>query len=282
MKIGGKEIKPAYLIGGGAALVGGYIFWKRQASGAAAAGTAAASTSTASAIDPLTGLPVSQDNVTDPVTGMTYLQEAQEYGSVSAAEEAVSTGGSYGAYGQSGYGIDSGYPSSGYSGTTPSPTGTTYTTDSQWASAVQAGLVGVGYSATDIAAALGLYFAGHPVSSTQATILQVALAEYGPPPVGTYTIITSPSGPGPTGGGSIAGLKASAKFDNVTATWDAVCGATSYNVTVTDHQGAKQLASGTTAGTSYTARGLPQKTSIAVHVTAQPGGQTGVAYTTTQ
>src|SRR5215469_1554067 len=41
-------------------------------------------------INPVTGLAYSQDTATDPVTGLPYLSEAEQYGSVQAAEAAVS------------------------------------------------------------------------------------------------------------------------------------------------------------------------------------------------
>jgi hypothetical protein len=192
MKIGGHQINNWYLIGGGAAILGGYLYWRHEAKASASANSSSADSS---GIDPVTGLPYSEDDTVDPLTGMTYLAEAQEYGSVSAAEAALSASQ---ADGEAGYSGDSGidYPST--SGTTGS-TGTTYQTNAQWASAVQAGLVGVGYSSESIATALGQFFASMPESSTSAGIMQVALAEFGPPPQGTYTIITSPTGPSPTG-----------------------------------------------------------------------------------
>lgn len=276
MKIGGKTIDNKYLIGGGALLVGGYIYWKKQASASAAANTAASSSTSATAIDPLTGLPYSEDSTIDPMTGMTYLQEAQQYGSVSAAEAALSSGASgYGGYG----GYSAYYPSSSSAPSPSSPAG--YTTNAQWAQAVTAGLVSLGYTATDIASALGLYFQAHPLDSTQAGIVQAAVAEYGPPPVGTFQIITTPGSPPPPGGGNLT-VHASARSTNVTGTWGAVSGATSYNVVVTTGKGSQQVASATVTGTSYTAGHLQEKTSYAIHVTAEPGGQTGVGYTSTQ
>ena len=112
-----------------------------------------------SAIDPVTGLPYSQDNPIDPLTGQAYLTEAQPYGSVSAAEQAYAASSS----------LD--YSAClrdrrrrrrlvvGGQNLVPSNTvqGTTYASNSAWAQAVEAGLSDVGYSSTDIAAALGRY-----------------------------------------------------------------------------------------------------------------------------
>ena len=160
---------------------------------------AAASSSSASdpsAIDPVTGLPYSQDQVTDPLTGLTYLAEAQQYGSVAAAEQALSA--SSAANDTSGY---AGYTGSSASSGTITTTPAGYATNAQWAQAVQAGLTGIGYTASDVSAALGLYLASLPETSAQAGIVDTALAEYGPPPAGSFTVIlAAPSGP--TGSGS--------------------------------------------------------------------------------
>lgn len=188
--------------GGKVAVVGGstiavYLAWrykKNHSAGAAATDP--------NAIDPVTGLPYSQDNVTDPATGQTYLQEAQAYGSVAAAEQAL------GASGAGGIGAGIGYTGGGsYSpggttggGVSTDVTSTGYSSNAQWAAAVQAGLTSIGYSATDVAAALGLYLAGLPLTAAQAGIIQTALAEYGPPPSGSFTVNLAPS-TGPTGSG---------------------------------------------------------------------------------
>jgi hypothetical protein len=211
MKIAGHEINNWWLIGGGGGLVLVIYLYKRGSSSSNSSTTAANS---ASAIDPVTGLPYSEDSQIDPLTGMTYLAEAQEYGSVSAAEAAVSSGSAYG----SSYGADN-----GYSGTAGYPTlnatggttvnGTSYATNAAWSQAVTTGLVGLGYSAADVSAALGLFFAGQPLGVapdgvSYATIVQAAEAEFGLPPQGTYQIIAAPTGStgaGTTGGGSTTG-----------------------------------------------------------------------------
>lgn len=213
MKIGGHEINNWWLIGGGVAVVGGYLFWKHEANSSAASSS---SSSDSSAIDPVTGLPYSEDNTVDPATGLTYLAEAQEYGSVQAAEEMVTSGSAY--YGDTGTGdIDTGNPYPSTSTSTGS-TATTYTTNAQWASAVQAGLVGVGYSSESIGTALGQYFAQMPENATSAGIMQVALAEFGPPPQGTYSIIPEPGGggTGQTVGGYQAYAPGGKRLDQLT------------------------------------------------------------------
>lgn len=85
VKIFGHEISTpaAAAIAGGSGLAIWFAYKQHKAS------QAASSASSPSAINPVTGLPYSEDNQIDPLTGQAYLQEAQEYGSVSAAEQAV-------------------------------------------------------------------------------------------------------------------------------------------------------------------------------------------------
>jgi Fibronectin type III domain len=84
MELAGKKIPKWAVIGGAGAVVAGGIYAYKRSSN-----SSSSSASTATGIDPVTGLPYSEDQTTDPVTGQTYLSEAQEYGSVSAAEAAL-------------------------------------------------------------------------------------------------------------------------------------------------------------------------------------------------
>lgn len=189
--IAGRKVNNWYVVGGvvGAGFV--IYLWKKNINGAAAS-----SSGTASTIDPVTGLPYSQDNQIDPLTGMTYLAEAQEYGSVSAAESAMSSAnGLYSSQGYAGNGYvgTAGYPTSNVLGT-GSVTSTNYATNAAWAQAVTAGLTALGYSSTDVSTALGLYFQDQPLGTlsdgaSAYSIVQAAVAEYGPPPVGSYSIV---------------------------------------------------------------------------------------------
>jgi hypothetical protein len=194
----------ATAIAGGSGLAVYFAYKQHKAS------QAGSGASNPSAIDPVTGLPYSQDNVTDPLTGQTYLAEAQQYGSVAAAEQATAAsssaslqsayGGSYGG----GYGYGSSTGLVGSSGTTQISSGG-YASNAAWAQAVTAGLTNLGYTSTDISAALGLYLGGLPLTNlpdgqSAASIVEAALAEYGPPPVGSYTPVMP--GSGSTGSGS--------------------------------------------------------------------------------
>lgn len=210
-EIGGKKINKWWLIGGaGGAVLVFYLYKKNQSS---------SSSSGSNAIDPLTGMPYSQDSQIDPLTGMSYLSEAQQYGSVQAAENAVASGSAYGSGYTSGGGFAGG--SSGtagfgsLSGSTTQQASGSFDTNAQWAQTVTTGLTQLGYSSTDVSAALGLYLSGLPLGTapdgvSYLTIVQAAVAEFGPPPVGTFQIIgsntnsTPPPGQGsppPDGGG---------------------------------------------------------------------------------
>lgn len=207
----------------GVVAVGGALWWRSRSSSAssASAGTTAGGT------DP---------NATDPATGLTYAEETAQYGSPAAAEQALSGGGAGGS------GLGYGYPAGGGYGYNPAPAASTYTSNAQWAQAAEAGLTGLGYNAVTVGAAIGRYLASLPLSSQQATIVQTAVAEYGPPPVGTFAIIAAPSAPGPTDTGkavpkSAPGSVTVSAGKTTTVSWSAVTGATGYEVDLTTSQG---------------------------------------------
>lgn len=156
-----------------------------------ASGTASSSNSGATGTDPVTGLPFSQDDTTDPITGQTYLAEAQQYGSVAAAEAAVSAWGQSTATG-SGIPVNPASPAS--SGSINTPVGSSvYTSNAAWAQAATAGLTDVGYPATDVSSALGAYLTQTPLTPAQATLVKTAIAEYGPAPIGNLQVILIPN-----------------------------------------------------------------------------------------
>lgn len=183
---------------GAVALLAAILYWRHAASSK----TTASSSADPNAIDPLTGMPFAQDQTTDPLTGLTYLSEAQQYGSVAAAEAAFSGATSGQGY-SAGYGASSGgtagYPTSNVGTST---TGNGFATNAQWSQAVTAGLAQLGYDPQAIGAALGAFFAQMQLTSDQAAIVQAAEAEFGPPPQGTYAIVTAPSSGGSGGSGS--------------------------------------------------------------------------------
>lgn len=185
--IGGKKFPKwgiyASVIGGIGVL--GYALYAKHKSGT----SSTSSTSTSTGIDPVTGMDYSQDNQVDPATGMTYLSEAQEYGSVQAAESGFASGG-YGGY--SSYGMGS-YDTGSLQYVPNTSTGENYATNAQWAQAVEAGLSDIGYSQTDVAAALGRYLSNLSLTSDQASIIEAGIAEYGNPPSGSFQIHLAPA-----------------------------------------------------------------------------------------
>ena len=65
----------------------------------------------------------------------------------------------------------------------------TPTTNAAWSQYVQQQLGTIGYDPETVAGAIGAYLSQIPLTATQAGIVQVALAECGPPPQGEYSII---------------------------------------------------------------------------------------------
>jgi hypothetical protein len=193
-----------YIVIGGGALIAVFAViqrhkstgsWNPLSTGTAANSTPAPGSTAASGTDPITGMPYSDDNATDPQTGLQYLAEADQYGSVAAAEASVS---SFGQSTATGSGIPVNPASPASSGTINTPVGTNiYTSNAAWAQAATAGLVSVGYDGPTVANALGGYLTQKPVTPAQISIINTAIAEYGPAPVGQLQVIPAPaSGPG--------------------------------------------------------------------------------------
>lgn len=176
---------------GGAAVIGGVLVVKHHSSTGSWNPWSIAtkgSNDSANAIDPVTGMAFSQDNAVDPITGQAYLAEAEQYGSVQAAESAVSSFGTSTSTG-SGIGVSPASPQPSGSSTT---VGSAYTSNAAWAQAATAGLADIGYPETDVATALGDYLTATPVTSVQAGYIRTALAEFDNPPIGTFQIILAP------------------------------------------------------------------------------------------
>jgi hypothetical protein len=205
-----------YAVTGGSVLVLGVIVYKHHSSTGSwnpFSGTGA--TTATGAIDPVTGLPVSQDDAIDPVTQLAYLAEAQQYGSVAAAEAAVS------AYGQgsdtgSGTGVSPASPGTGVSPAAP-VTSAVYTSDAAWVQACVAGLASVGYDQTSVASALGDYVTNTPVTAAEAQLIRVAISEYGPSPENHQIILQPASKPAPVKAASKVKVPDVAGKDAVTA-----------------------------------------------------------------
>lgn len=145
--------------------------------------------------DPVTGLTYS-DTATDPMTGQTYAAEIQTYGSVPAADQAVS--GTANAVDAQGNALPTGYYSNvGTSGLTTTSGQNLYQSNSAWSQAVQAGLEDVSgttaYDGTDIGTALGAFLQGEPLTTGQAQVISVAEAEFGMPPQGNLQVVLQPT-----------------------------------------------------------------------------------------
>lgn len=239
-----------------------------------------ASSTSAQSIDPITGLPYAQDNETDPLTGESYLAEAQTYGSVSAAENAVAGESSidYSNASSTGSGLVGTSTGSNLGSVTEVP-GTTYASNAAWAQAVEAGLTDIGYTSTDVAAALGRYLGGLSETSAQATIVQAAVAEYGTPPVGSFQIIQAPPAttttPPPTSttkAGSISGLTAKGGTTSAAFSWHAASNASQgYHYVLTKPGGAVER-EGNTSSTSIQLNSIPKGVTYNFGIQALPGG----------
>lgn len=233
-------------IAGGTLAIGGYMVirhhsktgswnpWSKTPSSAAGNGTQ---------IDPVTGLAYSQDNQIDPITNLPYLAEAEQYGSIAAAESSVTA---YGASVPSGSGIGVS-PASPGGGITTMP-GSGYASNQDWIQAVQAGLTDIGYDLTIVNAALQGYFANQPLPDNEYQVMRVALAEFGNPPNGSFSLIKAPPAPptgtpptGPTGPAipvTLGQLAAPGNFSvtpfakGLDAGWGSVSGAEIYELRV--------------------------------------------------
>jgi hypothetical protein len=136
-----KLSKPQiYAVIGGTVLLGGAFEYQHHKSTGSWSPFSKAATATGSAIDPVTNLPTSEDDSIDPITNLPYLAEAQQYGSVSAAEASVSAFGASSQTG-SGIGVSPASPGAGTTNIAPGAVATNnYTSSAAWAQAVQTGL----------------------------------------------------------------------------------------------------------------------------------------------
>jgi len=201
-----KLSKPElYAVIGGTALVTGYALYRHHAdtgswspfatgSSAAATGPAGAASTSGTVTDTTTGQ-VYSDTAVDPITNLTYASEIANYGSVATADSefasAYGTGASTG--GVEPQSFATGYTSNLASVGTSSISGNNvYTSNSAWSQAVTAGLTDVGYDGPTVSAALGSFLTGTPLTTAQVTIVNTAIAEYGPPPEGNIQVIQQP------------------------------------------------------------------------------------------
>lgn len=165
VKIFGKNV-PKWavyggVIGGGGGLIYAYVHEKNKSKAAAAAAATSG-------------------------TGSAY---AYGYGSYAYGSRAYGYGSNYG-YGAYGYasgtgdaGIGTNYGYGYYNAGQPQEYSPQATTNAQWSAAAVSALTAQGYTGTQVLGALGPYLAGQPISASQASVVQAAIAVEGYPPV---------------------------------------------------------------------------------------------------
>jgi hypothetical protein len=186
------KVKKSYAIAGGIGVVVLAVIWYRQKKSASAAAG---------------GTPAGTGMVTDPAGNVcSALNPASGYCPGTAQDMAYQA--NQLGYGGSAYGGGGGGYSYG-TGASPSGTGTTpgpgsFTNNAEWASYCESVMGSNGSDA--VAAALGKYLTGNQITTTQATIVDEAIAVGGYPPTNgpggrpPGLNVTSPGGGG--GGGS--------------------------------------------------------------------------------
>lgn len=189
VNVAGTKMKKntAMMLGAvGLGVIGYGVYRSKKAATTSASTTASVNPSgsgygsTSYPADGTTGNP-SDPYSTDPSTGQTYGDEQSSgfggYGGVNSG---------YGMGGSGGY--SSGFGSGGFSpgfgalgnGTTTTPT---FTDNASWAQYAESYLVGLGGDANTIGNALGKYITGQPVTSTQQSTIEQAIAFANQPPV---------------------------------------------------------------------------------------------------
>lgn len=166
---GGAHVDKKIAIGVGAAAVliaGVYYYRQKQAS----ASSTTAATASGSQIDPQTGYAYGSPEDQAALTAMSG-------GTLPTYDAASSVGGQVIGYDQFGQPV---YGGGGGTGGPNSGPGS-YTSNAQWTQAAEAMMGSTG--ADSIAAALGKYLLGQPLSTDQVTVVQEAIASQGYPPV---------------------------------------------------------------------------------------------------
>lgn len=259
-------------VGGGVAIAGFLVYRHHKSSGSwnpwSTGSSTASAVGGANAIDPITGLAYSNDNATDPITGQAYLAEAQEYGTVAAAEAAVTAFGQSTATG-TGIGVNPASPAS--TGSVNTVVGTSvYTSNAAWAQAATAGLTDVGYDGPAVSTALGLFLTQSPVTPAQAQLINTAIAEYGPAPVGDLQVVQAPPAkPANLAPITSAPANIAVRYSsgNVNIEWSAVAGATKYSFAFSNGKG--ETVTGVTA--SYAASVVGQSGTFKIRAGSPSG-----------
>jgi hypothetical protein len=281
---GGLHVKKkvAITVALGSVAIGGYFYYRqRQASQAAAATTA---TDSSAQIDPQTGFAYGTPEDQAALAGLSGATLGQSNTGASFVGGQVI---GYDQFGNPIYG--QGQPGSGMPGS--------FTSNAQWTQSAEALMGSDGADA--IAAALGKYLLGQPLSPDQVTIVQQAIAAEGFPPNAGFNgnppgYLTAPpvggTGGGGTGGGTgagpgaknpVTGIHAVPRTTQVDVHWNALPNAKSYLVKA--WIGSKVVSQTTASGTSATLHNLKGNTSYKISVWGQPGsGSTGSTTTRTK
>lgn len=142
-------------------------------------------------------------------------------------------------------------------------TRTGITTNGEWSQFVISHLAGLGYDSTVVSTAIGRFLARQPLNKVDLDFARQAWAVGGEPPEGRPWTIIPESSPAAVAVGAVTGLRASkVTATSITITWDAVPGATGYEI--------KRYGGGTarTSGTSHTSSGLKAGSAQAFFVKA--------------
>src|SRR5215831_1530319 len=269
---GGMKIKKNVAIVGGvfAGSIAAYFLWRqRQANQAASTDTSSAN------IDPQTGQPYGSP---EDQAALAQLSGA----TLPTADSASFVGGQIVGYDQFGnpiYGSGAGgFGGSGFGG----PGG--FSSNAQWTQAAESLMGSTGADA--IAAALGKYLLGVPLTPDQQTIVQQAIAAEGFPPVpgpdGFPPSFRTAETPPPTGGGTaknpVQGLSVDPRTTQIDVHWKSLTGATKYLVKA--YQGSRVVQQQTVTGMSTTLHNLHAKTSYRITVWGQPGTGSTASVTT--
>ena len=265
---GGLKVNKKLAIGVGVAGAGiaGYVLYRNRQS-----------TKSAAASTPSTG--------TDPQTGFAYGSPEDQAALAQLSGQTIgqsNTGASfvggqvvgYDQYGNPIYGQGQGQ------GTVPGQ----FVSNAQWTQNVE-GIMGSN-GADAIAAALGKYLLGQPLTPDQVTTVQQAIAVANFPPVSgangfppSYQTAQppSPGGGGTTGGTAknpVKGIVADARTTQIDVRWEALANAKNYLVKA--WIGSTVHAQTTVTGTNATLHNLKPNTSYRISVWGQPGsGSTG-------
>lgn len=287
-EIAGKKIKKktAVIAAVGVGGIGAVMWWRKRASANATTASTTSATSGTMQTDPAGNQCVEFD----PVTG--YCPGTPADASAQAQADQFGTAGigvgSFGGDGSAETCFDAnGDPidcqGSGGAGN--------FTTNAQWTQAAEQLMGSNGADA--IAAALGKYVNGAPVTATQTTTIQEAIAAENYPPVpGTdgYPPHIRTTGGGGGGGGS-GGKPSSAPTNLHTADvketsavlgWNKVTGAVNYRITYSENngKGGTEQKTATTSRLSYTLHGLNRGTDhtwqVAAHNAAGYGPESAI------